>query len=324
MRRREFIAGAASATAFSIIARAQPMPLIGFLNSTWSERESGRVQAFREGLTEAGYVEGRNLRIDYRWAEGRNERLPELAHELVRRKVAVIVAGYNLASALAAKGATTTIPIVFQTGVDPIKAGLVSSLNRPTGNITGVTNLSNQVIPKYFEMLRELLPGSKTIALLVNPTNPAAESITKDAQEGALAVGAQLKVLRVSSERELHVAMGTLSQTGANALAISPDTMFASRMSEVGALALQQRIPTISPFRAYADAGVLLSYGGSVSEQGRQAGIYVGRILKGEAPANLPVLQVTKIELVINLRTAKSLGITIPPTLLARADEVIE
>jgi putative ABC transport system substrate-binding protein len=326
MRRRDFITLlGGTAAVWPLVARAQqPMPVIGFLSSSSPDREPDRVRAFRQGLNSAGYEEGRNVRIEYRWAEGHNDRLPELANDLVRRQVTVIAAGYNLAADLAAKAATTTIPIVFQTGVDPVRAGLVASLNRPDGNLTGVINLSNEVVPKHLELLHQLVPAAKVIALLVNPTNPAVRTISADAQAAADTIGVQLHVLHTSTERDIENALAKLPQLRASALAFSPDTLFASRYEQLADLTLRHAVPTISPFRAYAAAGGLMSYGGSVTDQGHQAGVYTGRILKGERPADLPVFRVTKIELTINLKTAKALGVTVPMSLLGRADEVIE
>jgi putative tryptophan/tyrosine transport system substrate-binding protein len=327
MRRREFITGiAGAATVWPLVARAQQpaMPIIGFLNSTSPDREANRLGAFRQGLAETGYVEGQNVAIEYRWAQGQFDRLAELANDLVRRQVSVIAAGYNLAADKAAKAATATIPIVFQTGVDPIEAGLVASLNRPGGNLTGVTNLSNQVIPKHLEVLHELVPAVKVMALLVNPTNPAAETISRDAQAAAHTIGLQLHVSHASTERDFETAFADMRDLRAGALVVSPDSFFLSRSTQLAALALRQSLPTISAFRADAVAGYLMSYGGSAADQGRQAGVYTGRILKGEKPADLPVVQVTKIEMAINLKTAKTLGLTVPLPLLGRADEVIE
>jgi putative ABC transport system substrate-binding protein len=328
MRRRDFIkviAGSA-VTASPFVARAQQpaMPVVGFLNSGSPDRDMNRAQAFRQGLSDAGYVEGRDVAIEYRWAHNQLEQLPALASDLARRRVNVIAAGYNLAAVLAAKAATTTIPIVFQTGVDPVAAGLVVSLNRPGGNLTGVTNLSNQVVPKHLEILRELVPEAKDVALLINPTNPAGETISRDAQAAAKKIGAQLHIVRASNDSELEGAFGSLRQQKPGALAISPDGFFGSRNGQLAALALRHGLPTVSSFREYAVAGGLMSYGGSIIDQAHSAGVYTARILKGEKPADLPVLQVTKLELIVNLKTAKALGLAVSLPLIGRADEVIE
>jgi putative ABC transport system substrate-binding protein len=327
MRRREFL-GAVGCMAVGLphaaLAQQPATPVIGFLSSTWPDRETERVRAFHQGLSEVGYAEGRNVAIEYRWAEGRNDLLLELAKDLARRQVTVVAAGYNLAGVLAAKAATATIPIAFQTGVDPVRAGLVASLNRPGGNLTGVINLSNEVVPKHLELLHELVPTAKVMALLVNPTNPAVETISRDVRVAAETIGLQLHVLQASTERDFETAFDKVHQVQASALVISPDSLFNSRSEQLAALTLRHAVPTISAFRADAAAGALMSYGGSVADQGRQAGVYTGRILKGEKPADLPVLQVTKVELVINLKTAKALRLTVPIPLLGRADEVIE
>jgi len=283
-----------------------------------------RAQAFRQGLSEAGYVEGRDVTIEYRWAHNRLEQLPALADDLARRQVTVIATGYNLAAVLAAKAASAKIPIVFQTGVDPVATGLVASLNRPGGNLTGVTNLSNQVVPKHLELLRELVPGAKDVALLINPTNPAGETISRDAQAAANKIGVQLRIVRASTDIDLEAAFTGLRQQKPGALAISPDGFFGSRNGQLAALALRHGLPSVSSFREYAVAGGLMSYGGSVIDQAHSAGVYTARILKGERSADLPVLQVTKVELIVNLRTAKALGLAVSLPLIGRADEVIE
>ena len=236
---------------------------------------------------------------------------PALADDLARRQVTVIAAGYNLAAVLAAKAATKTIPIVFQTGVDPVAVGLVASLNRPGGNLTGVTNLSNQVVPKHLELLHELVPAAKDVALLINPTNPAGETISRDAQAAASKIGLQLRILRASNDHDLEVAFDSLHQQRPGALAISPDGFFGSRNGQLAESAFRHALPTISSFREYAIAGGLMSYGGSVIDQARSAGIYTARIIKGEKSADLPVLQVTKVELIVNLKTAKALGLAV-------------
>jgi putative ABC transport system substrate-binding protein len=326
MRRREFITLIGGAVAAgSVEARAQQaMPIIGFLNSASRDRETERTNAFEQGLSEAGYIDGRNVAVEYRWAEDQFERLQELANDLVRRQVTVIAAGYNLAAVRAASKATTTIPIVFQTGVDPVQSGLVASLNQPSGNLTGVTNLSNQVVPKHLQILHEFIPGAKIMGLLVNPTNPPAENISRDAQTAAAKIGLQVRIVRAATERDIEPAFANLRQMRAAALVISPDAFFNGRNDELAALALRDGVATISPFRQYAVAGGLMAYGGSAVDQGRQAGVYVGRILKGEKPSGLPVLQVTKVNLIINLKTAKALNLAVPLPLLGRADEVIE
>jgi putative ABC transport system substrate-binding protein len=269
MQRRKFITligGAAAAWPLAARAHQPAVPVIGFLNSASPDREVYRIRAFRQGLSEIGYVEGRNVAIEYRWAEGHYDRLPELVNDLVRRKVTVIAASYNIAAGLAAKSATTTIPIVFQTGVDPVEAGLVASLNLPDGNLTGVTNLSNQVVPKHLEVLHELVPAAKVITLLVNPTNPATETISRDAQAAAQTIGLQLHVLRASTEREVETVFANLRQLQASALMISPDSFFNSRNGQLAALALRYMVPAISAFRDYAVADGLISYGGSAAD----------------------------------------------------------
>jgi putative tryptophan/tyrosine transport system substrate-binding protein len=323
MRRRDVLAALGSLV-LPTAAPAQPaQPVVGFLNSTSPDRALRRLDAFRQGLSETGFVEGRNLAIEYRWADSDMGRLPDLARDLVGRQVSVIAAGYNLAAGLAAKAATASIPIVLQTGVDPVRAGLVSSLNRPGGNLTAVTNLSNQLVPKHLEILRELVPSAKKIVLLINPANPAAQTISTDAQTAAHQTGQQLHIVSVA-ERDFETGFAGLRELQAGALVISPDSIFDGRYEELAAFALSQGLPSISPLRDHVIAGGLMSYGGSVVDQGREAGLYTGRILKGEKPADLPVSQVTKVELILNLKTAKALGLTVPLPLLGRADEVIE
>ncbi len=328
MRRREFVALLGGvAAAWPLVTRAQQpaVPTIGFLNSASSDLQAARLRAFRSGLSESGYVEGRNLAIEYRWADNQFDRLPALAQDLVRQKVAVIATGYNLAAAKAAKEATSTIPIVFASGVDPVKTGLVSSLNRPGGNITGVNILSNELVPKHVELLRELVPAATRIAALINPTNKEfAESMSRDAKAAADRVGLELDLLNASTDAEIAAAFATLRQRQDSALIITPDLFFGSRNEVLATLALRDGVPTISPFKDYAIAGGLLSYGGSATDQGRQAGIYTGRILSGEKPAELPILQTTKVELIINLKTAKVLGLNVPLPLLGRSEEMIE
>ena len=327
MRRRDFfkVIGAL-ATAWPLAARAQQatMPVIGFLCATTAEGYAAPLAAFRRGLDEAGFSEGRNVAIEYRWAEDQNDRLPALAADLVRNQVTVIVAAGTPAT-LAAKAATSTIPIVFYIGVDPIEAGLVTSLARPGGNITGVTNLNADLVPKRLQLVHELAPTASVIALLVNPTSPTlAETSMKEARVAAQTLGLQLHVLHASTERDLDEAFRTSVQLRAGALVISPDASFNSLSKQFGALTLRYGMPTIYQFREFAAAGGLLSYGGDVSEFNRQTGILTGRILKGEKPADLPVQQSAKMELFINLKTAKALGLTIPQSVLVRAVELIE
>jgi putative tryptophan/tyrosine transport system substrate-binding protein len=328
MRRRDFIAGVAGlATAWPLAARAQQsaLPVVGYLGSESADLSAGRLGAFRQGLNEAGHVEDKNVTIEYRWAEGRNDRLPTLAADLVRRQVTVIATIGSTPAALAAKAATTTIPIVFQVGSDPVEVGLVASLARPGGNLTGVTNLNTELGLKRLELLHELVPTATVVGLLVNPTSPnLAQSSTKDLQAAARKLGLQLHVLQASTERDFDTVFATLHQLQARALVIGPDAFFISRSEQLGALTVRHAVPAITLYREFAAAGGLMSYGGSPKDADRRAGIYVGRVLKGERPADLPVQQTTKVELVINLKTAKALSITVPIPLLGRADEVIE
>jgi len=331
MRRREFIAllGGAAAT-WPLAARAQQrmLPVVGFLSSFPAEAFAPETQpyaaAFRQGLREAGYVDGRNVTIEYRWAENQPIRLPVLAAELVRRNVSVIAATGGTASALAAKEATSTIPVVFTGGNDPVALGLVASLNRPGGNITGVTFLATLLAAKRLELINELVPGSGAIGLLVNPNNPNAVSETNEVEAGARVIGRQLVLLRASSENEIGTVFANLDRQGVKALATASDVFFDSRRSQIIALAAQHAVPTIYFAREFAMAGGLMSYGSSIAEAYRQAGVYAGRILNGDKPADLPVVQSTKVELVINMKTAKDLGVTFPLSLRGRADEVIE
>jgi ABC-type uncharacterized transport system substrate-binding protein len=325
MRRRAFLALVGGAAAWPLRARGErAMPVVGLLTSrAQSDIALGDVAAFRQGLNEIGYLVGRNVAIEYRFAEGRFERLPELAADLVRRQVDVIAA-MGAPAALAAKAATATIPVAFGIGDDPIKLGLVASLGRPGGNLTGQTGLLAEVGPKRLELLHELLPTAAVIAVLLNPTNAAAEALAKDLQAAARALGLTLHLLHASSERDVDAAFAALPQLRAGALLIGNDAFFNSQIEQLPALALRYAIPAIYSLRAYAAAGGLISYGGSITEGYRQVGRYAGRILKGERPADLPVQQTIKIELVINLMTARALGLDVPETLIARADEVIE
>jgi putative ABC transport system substrate-binding protein len=312
-----------------LVARAQQaaMPVVGFLNAASRDASAHVVGAFRLGLNETGYVEDRNVAVEYRWAEDHYDRLPALAAELVDRPVSVIATGRNTLAALAAKAATTTIPIVFLMGGDPVKAGLVTSLNRPGGNLTGVTTLNVEITPKRLEVLRELLPTTSIMAVLINPLNNPGivEAERRQAQEAANTLGLQMiHVLQASTERDLDDAFSTLIQRRAGGLVITADTLFSSKSVELAALAFRHAVPTISPYREFVAAGGLMSYGGSVTELYRLIGVYTGRILKGEQPANLPVQQLTKVELAINLKTAKAFGLTVPNSLIGRADEIIE
>jgi putative tryptophan/tyrosine transport system substrate-binding protein len=283
------------------------------------------LRAFRQGLSEAGYVEGKNVAIEYRWAENQFHRFPALLADLVRREVTVIVAVTGTPPVLAAKAATTTIPIVFVTAGDPVALGLVASLNRPGGNLTGVATLTVQLGPKQLEILHELVPTATIIALLVNPTNATnAETLSRDLQAAARTLGLQLHVLHASTERDFDTVFATLSRLRAGALVIGSDPFFNSRSQQLAALAFRHAMPTMYPFREYAIAGGLISYGNSFADAHRQVGVYTSRILKGEKPADLPVQQSTKVELILNLRTAKTLGLTVPLPLLGRADELIE
>src|SRR5438034_2416582 len=325
--RRKFITllgGAVAAWPLAARAQQPAMPVIGFLNGASPDGYAPFVAAFRQGLNEADYVDGQNATIEYRWAEGQYDRLPSLAADLIQRKVTVIAATTSPA-ALAAKAATSTVPIVFTTGGDPIKLGLVASLRRPGGNVTGSTPLSVEVGPKRLELARELFPGATTFALLVNPANPVAATVSKDLQAVADTLGVRPHVLHASTEADFEAAFATAAQLRVAALVIgSADPLFGSHAAQLGALALRHRVPAIYFLREFAAAGGLMSYGGSITETYRLAGLYAGRILRGEKPADLPVQQATKVELILNLKTAKALGITVPLPLSGRADEVIE
>ena len=327
LNRREFIALVGGAAAWPLVAHAQQsaMPVIGFLGTISPDRWASRLHAFRQGLSETGCVEGRNVGIEYRWAEGQFDRLPALAADLVRRQVSVIAAPESTPAAFATKAATTTIPIVFSVGVDPVAVGLVASLNRPGGNLTGVTNLNAEILPKRLELMHELVPTATTIALLVNPSNPlVAETESRDAQTAARTLGLQLHVLHASTDRDFDTVFASLAQMRAVALVINTDVFFNSRSEQLAALALRHTVPAIFQYREFVASGGLMSYGTSTTDVFRQVGIYTSRLLRGESPADLPVQQVTKIELIINLKTARTLGLTVPLSLLGRADEVIE
>ena len=326
MRRREVIAGLGATAVWSRAARAQQpaMAVIGLLGSDSPELYVDRLRAFRQGLKETGYIEGQNLAIEYRWAEGTNDRLPALATDLAGRNVSLIVALGSTPAALAAKAATATIPIVFFIGADPLQLGLVSGLNRPGGNITGVTSLNTELVAKGMELLHEVVPERTSIALLVNPTSPMlTETAVKDAHAAARSLGLKLDVVQASTAPDLETAFATLAELRAGALVIVADAFFISRSEQLGALALRHGLPAVFQYRAFVTAGGLISYGTPIGSYSL-AGVYTGRILKGEKPAELPVQHITKIELIINLRTAKTLGLTIPLPLLGRADEVIE
>jgi putative tryptophan/tyrosine transport system substrate-binding protein len=327
MKRREFISllgGAAAAWPLSVHAQQPAMPVIGFLNSESFEGYAPLATAFRQGLEETGYVEGGNVAVEYRWADGRYDRLPDLVADLMRRQVTVIAAN-TPAALLAAKAASTTIPIVFATGYDPVAAGLVASLARPGGNLTGVTSLTAEVGPKRVELLHELVPTATIIALLVNPSAvPYAETISGDLQAAARKLGLQFHVLYASAGGDFNSVSARLAELRVHGLVIGSDPFFNSQSEQLAALAVRHAVPAIYQYRKFAAAGGLTSYGGRLADSYRQVGIYTGRILKGEKPANLPVVQSTRVELIINLNTAKAFGLEVPPALLARADEVIE
>jgi putative tryptophan/tyrosine transport system substrate-binding protein len=327
MRRREFIAGFCSTSALStwpLVVRAQNLPVIGWLSGESREVDDFRVIPFRQGLKDSGYIEGRNVAIEYRWADAQYDRLPVLAADLVRRQVTVIVVT-GLPPALAAKAATATIPIVFQFAADPVELGFVASLNRPGGNITGVTSLNVEVAPKQLELVHELVPAATDIALLVNPTNQLQSArTTRDARVAANALGLRLHVLHASTERDFDTVFATLGQLQAGALVIAPDPLFAGWQQQLGTLTVRHAVPAISPYSGFAMAGGLMSYGADLSDVYRRVGAYTSRILKGEEPSELPVQQAVKIEFVINLKTAKALRLMLPTALLVRADVVIE
>jgi len=328
MRRRNFLAlVGGAAIGWSLAARAQQpaMPVIGLLGSASPDLWASRLSAFRQGLSETDYIEGRNVAIEYRWAEGRNDRLPDLAADLVQRRVNVIAAVGSTPAALAAKAATTTIPIVFEIAADPVELGLVASLARPGANITGVTTLNAEVEPKQLELLHGMVPGARRIAFLVNPTNPTvAESSRKVMQASADRLGVQLDVLQASTISDFDAVFERIAHLQDGALAIGADAFFTSHLQELANLAFRRAVPAAYQFREFAAAGGLFSYGASLTDTFRLAGNYTGRIIKGDKAADLPVQQATKVELTINLKTAKALGLTVSLPLLGRADEVIE
>ena len=327
MRRRELITLLGGAAAWPLAARAQQaaMPVIGFINGGFPEGYTTERAAFLSGLDEAGYVDGRNVTIEYRWAEGQTDRLPTLANNLVQRQVAVIAAT-STPAALAAKAATKTIPIIFETGADPVQLGLVASLNEPGSNITGITQTNLEVSPKRLELLHEIMPAAHVMVLLVNPRKPAvAEATTNQMQAAARTLGLDLQVINVSDDDQVEAAFAKAAQMPPSALVISAgDPFFTSQARPLAALAVRYAMPAVGPGRDFAAAGGLVAYGADINDAYRLAGSYTGRILKGEKPANLPVQQATKVELIINLKAAKALGLTVPLPLLGRADEVIE
>jgi putative ABC transport system substrate-binding protein len=327
VKRRAFITLLGSAAAWPIAAHAQQpaMPVIGYLSGATFETMREYVAAFHRGLADAGFAEGRNVAIEYRWAEGHNDRLPALATDLARRDVAIIVVGSSTPGALAAKAATQTIPIVFQIGTDPVKVGLVASLARPGGNITGITIINVELIAKCLELMHNLMPPATTVAVLVNPANILQTATEKGVlQDAARALGARVVILNASSPSEIESTFATLVGERVGALVVSGETFFLTQRDRLVELAAHYAVPTIYAYREFVAAGGLLSYGADVSDANRRVGVNTGRILKGEKPANLPVEQATKVELIINLKTARALGITVPLPLLGRADEVIE
>jgi putative ABC transport system substrate-binding protein len=327
MKRREVITllGGAAAAWPLVAARAeQPIPVVGFLSGGSPETMIDQLSGFRDGLRSAGYVEGRNVVIEYRWNQGHNDRLPALAADLVHRQVSIIAAG-GTPAALAAKAATSTIPIAFYTAADPVEIGLVASLNQPGGNLTGVTSLSGELAAKRLEILHELLPTATIVAALLNPTSSAlAKTLSRNLQAAARALGLQLQLLYGSTENDIEMAIATLGQLHVGGLVIGTDAFFTSRSEHLAALTLRHGIPSIYQYRPFAVAGGFMSYGGDISEAYRLTGVYSGRLLRGEKPTGLPVQQSTKADLIVNLKTAKALGISVPLPLLARADEVIE
>jgi putative ABC transport system substrate-binding protein len=321
--RRKFIAALCGAAAWPLAARAQPTPVVGYLDSTAPDQSGLRAMGFRKGLSEMGYIEGRNLAIEYRYAQNDNDRLREMAADLTHRRVAVFVTT-GTPAALAAKAATSTIPIVFSLGSDPVQMGLVASLNRPGGNVTGVSNMSIELEPKLLSLLHELVPPPARFGALVNPSNPVADALIRDLRAGAAIIGREVEAIHASNNRDIDSAFANLVQKRIGALLVGPDTFFLRRRVQLVTLAARDRVPVIYWSREFTEIGGLMSYGTNLGDAWRQAGIYTGRILKGDRPADLPVMRPTKFEFVLNLETARIIGIAVPPTLLAIADEVIE
>jgi len=324
--RRQFITllgGAAAAWPSAARAQQQALPVIGFLSSSWPVDRARYLTSFRQGLREPGYIEGQNVAIEYRWAQDQADRLPDLAADLVRRQVTVIAA-HDTPSSIVAKAATTTIPIVFASGGDPVKLGLVASLNRPGGNVTGVTFVTAQLGAKQLGLLHELQPGAVRVGVLVDPNFAPTQSFVSDVQAAALSIGKQIEVLEAPTSRDIDTAFARLAQKPIDALLVGPGPLLDNRRVQIVTLATYHRVPAIDPLRAFAEAGGLMSYGTNITDAYRQAGVYTGRILKGEKPADLPVMQSIKFEFVINLNTARAFGLSFPPGLLAIADEVIE
>jgi putative ABC transport system substrate-binding protein len=324
--RRQFIALVSTVAAWPLVARAQQpaMPVVGFVYPGAPELSTGIVAAFRKGLGETGFVEGRNVMVEFRFAYNDNARLPELVADLVRRRVAVIVTLGSTPAALAAKPATTSIPVVFSVGTDPVEFGLVASFNHPGGNVTGISSMNSELAAKRLGLLLELLPNVQRFAVLVNPSNPNAESLAKDVQAAGSAIGRQIEILAVSTARDIDAAFVSFAQKRGDALVVNPDPLLDNRRLQIVTLAAHQRVPAIYSFRENVDIGGLMSYGSSAGDRDRQAAVYAGRILKGESPGSLPVIRAAKFEFVLNLQTAKALGLDVPATLLAQADEVIE